>query len=76
MKKPSIVNHGEGNPEAAERFNKAETEFVGSKRGKNRIRAGVTVQPGEQSEFDEAEQRGKARARGETADSPGAPKSM
>jgi hypothetical protein len=63
MKIPPTVNHGEGNPEAAKRFNKAEKAFVGSSSGKKRIRAGVTVQPGEQSDLYEAEQRGKARAR-------------
>jgi hypothetical protein len=76
MKNPSTVNRGEGNPEAAERFNKAETKFVGSERGKKRIRAGATVVPGEQSELDEAERRGKARARGKTADGPNGPTSM
>ena len=76
MKKPSIVNRGEGNPEAAERFNKAETKFVGSERGNKRIRAGAAVLPGEQSELDEAERRGKARARGKPADGPSRPTSM
>jgi hypothetical protein len=75
MKNPPAVNHGEGNPEAAERFNKAETKFVASERGRKRIRAGVTMQPGEQSELDTAEQHGKARARGKSADSPDGPKS-
>jgi hypothetical protein len=76
MKNPSSVNRGEGNPEAAERFNKAETKFVGSERGKKRIRAGATVPPGEQSELEEAERRGKARSRGETTAGPTRPKSM
>lgn len=40
MKKQTTVNQGEGNTEAAERFNKAETAFVGSARGKKRIRTG------------------------------------
>ena len=30
-------NHGEGNPEAARRFNKAEQEFVHSRRGQQKI---------------------------------------
>jgi len=68
MKNPLTVNHGEGDPEAAQRFNKEETEFVASKRGKKRIREGVSVQPGEQAELDESERRGKARARGDVAD--------
>jgi hypothetical protein len=76
MKNPSTGNRGEGNPEAAERFNKAETKFVGSERGKKRIGAGAAVLPEEQSELDEAERRGKARARGKTADGTNRPKSM
>ena len=63
MKNPPAANLGEGNPEAAKRFNEAETAFVASVRGKKRIRAGVTIQPGEQAELDGAEQNGKARAR-------------
>ena len=31
-------NHGEGNPEAARRFNKVEQEFVHSPRGQQKIR--------------------------------------
>jgi hypothetical protein len=34
MEKQSPTNHGEGNPEAADRFNAAEQEFVSSVRGK------------------------------------------
>ena len=70
MKNRSIVNRGEGNPEAAERFNKAESEFVASERGKERIRADITVPLAKQAELDEAERSGKARARGEAADGP------
>jgi hypothetical protein len=73
MKNSSTANHGEGNPEAAERFNKAETGFVGSERGKKRIRAGASVQPGEQPGLEEAEQAGKARARGHAGDEPKRP---
>lgn len=62
MKNPP-VNHGEGNPEAAKDFNKAETDFVNSKVGKKRISDGPSVKPEEQPELDEAEQRGKAPAR-------------
>jgi hypothetical protein len=75
MKNPSTVNRGEGNPEAAERFNNAETKFVGSERGKKRIHAGAAVLPGEQSELEEAERLGKARARGNTGDGPNGPTS-
>ena len=56
-------NHGEGDPEAAARFNKAETRFVGSVRGTEAIREGADVQP-EESELEEAERLGKARAKG------------
>jgi hypothetical protein len=64
MKKSSASNRGEGNAEAAARFNKAESQFVASDRGKKRIRAGTRVQPGEQSQLDEAEQRARARSKG------------
>ncbi len=37
MQKDTSSNHGEGNPEAAERFNSAEREFVESPRGKQVI---------------------------------------
>ncbi len=30
-------NHGEGNPEAAARFNRAEQDFINSKRGQQKI---------------------------------------
>ena len=43
-------NHGEGDPEAAARFNKAETRFVGSVRGTEAIREGADVQPEELDE--------------------------
>jgi hypothetical protein len=56
--------HGEGDPEAAARFNKAETLFVGSVRGTEAIREGADVQPEEESELEKAERLGKARAKG------------
>jgi hypothetical protein len=59
----SPTNHGEGNPEAAEEFNEAEREFVNSARGKKEIRKGPRVQPGEEADLEQAEQRGKARAK-------------
>jgi hypothetical protein len=37
MGKESESNHGEGNPEAADRFNKAERAFVASARGKKKV---------------------------------------
>jgi hypothetical protein len=48
-------NHGEGDPEAAARFNKAEHEFVKSARGQNKIRAAATVRPDEEAQLEEAE---------------------
>jgi hypothetical protein len=57
------VNHGEGNPEAAAEFNKAEREFVASDKGQRTIKEGPHVKPGEEADLQQAEQRGKSRAR-------------
>jgi hypothetical protein len=62
-------NHGEGNPEAAERFNKAEREFVNSERGKQKIEKGAQVRPNEEAELAQAEQRGRERAKDDDSDS-------
>jgi hypothetical protein len=51
----SDTNHGEGNPEAAAHFNKAEHEFVASKRGQRKIREGGNVSPEEEAALEEAE---------------------
>ena len=51
MGKESPSNHGEGNPEAADRFNTAEREFVGSARGKKKIQEGADVRPEEEAEL-------------------------
>jgi hypothetical protein len=56
-------NHGEGNPEAAAEFNKAETEFVRSPDGQKKIREGAQVRSEEEPELSEAEQRAKERAK-------------
>ena len=56
-------NHGEGNPEAAERFNKAEREFVDSPRGKKKIQEGPQVQPGEEASLAKAEELARQRAK-------------
>jgi hypothetical protein len=56
-------NRGEGNPEAAARFNATETAFVESARGKDEIRKGAKVPPAEERALAEAEQRGKARSK-------------
>jgi len=57
------VNHGEGNPEAAAEFNKAEREFVTSDKGQRTIKEGPHVKPGEEADLQQAEQRGKSRAK-------------
>ena len=57
--------HGEGDPEAAARFNKAETRFVESARGTEAIRKGAHVRPEEESQLEEAERLGKARTEGQ-----------
>jgi hypothetical protein len=58
-------NHGEGDPEAAARFNDAETRFVESASGKQKVLDGAQVRPEEQPALDEAERLGKARAKDE-----------
>lgn len=67
-------NHGEGNPEAAERFNEAEREFVKSDRGKQKIQKGAQVRPDEEADLEKAEQRGRERAKDDDSGSaPGRP---
>ncbi|MDP9091178.1 MAG: hypothetical protein M3O26_20880 [Pseudomonadota bacterium] len=61
-------NHGEGDPEAAERFNTAERDFVKSERGKKKIEQGVQARPGEEAELEEAEKRAGARAKADDSD--------
>jgi hypothetical protein len=63
MSKKSPANHGEGNPEAAERFNTAEREFVASDRGKKKIKQGPQVRPNEEADLAKAEQQGRERAK-------------
>ena len=64
MEKQSSSNHGEGNPEAAERFNSAEQEFVNSARGKKKIEKGPEVGPAEEAELADAEQSARQHAKG------------
>jgi hypothetical protein len=59
----SPLNHGEGNPEAAAEFNEAEQEFVNSARGKEKIREGAKVRPGEEAQLEQAEERGRSKAK-------------
>jgi hypothetical protein len=63
MQKQPPSNHGEGNPEAAERFNSAEREFVNSKRGKQKIQEGPKVRPEEQADLADAEKVGRQHAK-------------
>ncbi len=49
------TNHGEGNPDAAARFNKAEQEFLNSSRGQAKIREAGNVRPDEEAQLEEAE---------------------
>jgi hypothetical protein len=68
----SKTNHGEGNPQAAKRFNEAETRFVESARGKQKVREGANIRPDEESALVDAERLSKARAKGSDAAVPDA----
>jgi hypothetical protein len=61
-------NHGEGNPEAADRFNTAERRFVQSAQGKKKIKEGPKVRPDETEELAKAEQIGRSHAKNDDAD--------
>ena len=61
--KDKSTNHGEGNPEAAAEFNKAEKAFVNSPQGKEKISKGPHVRPDEEADLAQAEQRAKARGK-------------
>ena len=63
MSSESSSNHGEGNPEAADRFNSAEREFVSSVHGKKKIQEGPQVQPNEEASLAKAEELGRERAK-------------
>ena len=65
MGKQSPSNHGEGNPEAADRFNTAERDFVSSARGKKKIQEGADVRPEEEADLAGSEQLGRERAKSE-----------
>jgi hypothetical protein len=62
-------NHGEGDPQAADRFNAAERGFVESARGKKKIELGPQVRPEEEAELSKAEQVGREHAKNDDADS-------
>ena len=63
MEKKQSLNRGEGDPEAADRFNAAEGEFVKSDRGKKKIQEGPQVKPGEEGELEDAERVGRSHAK-------------
>ncbi len=63
MGNESNRNQGEGNREAAARFNEAEKRYVESPKGEETIREGVHVRPEEERELTEAERLAKARAK-------------
>jgi hypothetical protein len=63
MGKETESNRGEGNPEAADRFNKAERAFVASARGKRKVKEGPKVAPAEEAELARAEQAGRDHAK-------------
>jgi hypothetical protein len=65
MGKESNSNHGEGNPEAADEFNKREQAFVNSTRGKKKIEEGPEVRPDEEAGLSEAERLAGARSKGD-----------
>ena len=69
MGNESASNHGEGNPEAAERFNTAERQFVNSDSGKQKIKQGAQVRPGEEAELSKAEQAGRVHAKDDDSES-------
>jgi hypothetical protein len=57
------TNHGEGNPEAAAEFNKAEQTFVNSPKGKAKISKGPQVRPEEEADLEQAEQSAKTHGK-------------
>jgi hypothetical protein len=65
MGKQSPSNHGEGNPEAADRFNTAEQQFVSSARGKKKIQEGTEVRTEAEADLARSEQLGRERAKGD-----------
>ena len=69
MSKESQSNHGEGNPEAADRFNTAEQTFVDSARGKQKIQEGPRVHPDEEADLAKAEQIGRDHAKDDDSES-------
>jgi hypothetical protein len=68
MQKDAPSNHGEGNPEAADRFNTAERAFVDSPRGKQAIAKGPRVSPDQEADLAKAEQAARNHAKDDDSD--------
>ena len=62
--------HGEGDSEAAARFNDAQTRFAASVRGAKKIHGGAAVRPDEEAMLGEAVRLGKARAKAQDSAAP------
>ena len=73
MSKESDLNHGEGDPEAADRFNTTERAFVDSARGKKKIQEGPRVRPDEEAGLAKAEQIGRDHAASDDSEAAGPP---
>lgn len=58
-------NQGEGNKEADRKFREAQTKFVNSDEGKRKIAQAGNVSDQEARQLREAEEKGKARSKGE-----------
>jgi hypothetical protein len=65
MSNKSPPNHGEGNPQAATRFNTAERQFVNSPQGKQKIKEGAHVRPEDEANLVEAEKLARQRSKGD-----------
>jgi len=63
MTNESNGNQGEGNREAAARFNEAEKRYVASPKGEEKIHESVHVRPEEERELAEAERLASERAK-------------
>ena len=65
MGKGEGKNQGEGNKEADRKFREAQTKFVKSDEGKRKIAEVGNVSDEEASRLREAEEKGRARSKGE-----------
>ncbi|HEX5611370.1 MAG TPA: hypothetical protein VFX67_01870 [Burkholderiales bacterium] len=65
MAEPEGGNQGEGNREADRQFREAQTKFVQSERGKQKIAEAGEVSEEEAKELREAEKKAKSHSKGE-----------